>query len=167
MAETGNKVQLRHKIELQGIPNQAENPAEKSRWKAFLKWINPWASEGKKLLKTAKQLGIEHVDAQNSKVRAEAEHEKAQAAKVMAEASEYAAKADLLRLEKVKAENAEIANLFLRQDLSDEAKMLMLTNLIKDNPEIEAQVQKIMDLKAKLRAVHFAEVTIEIKVLKE
>lgn len=167
MNRLGNKDQIREPIEFKGIPQEVESVGEKSRWRAFLDFVNPWANRGKALIKTAKELGKEHVQTLNEINKAEAKKRTgeaikshAEAEKIKEEAAEIAARKSN---EKVKAVNDEIVRIFSDESLPDQAKALMLANVMNENPEISAQLEKIIDMMSKLQLVNFAEINISVQ----
>lgn len=156
MNDFGEKKQNQSIVKFVGRPNDARNKLELNKWKKFLKFIWPWAKEGGKLIAKSKQLTEDFYQAEVTKKQNEA-------MKFAEEASNIAAEKDLKVQEKVKVVNDEIARIFSDKDVPDMAKQLQLANLIANNPEIAAQLNKIEDIVSKLKAVNFSKFNLEIE----
>ena len=124
-------------VRYEGRPNEADRPAEKTRWQRFCAFMR---------LKSKKtgELGEAFADAEVAKKENEA-------AKIAAEAAEVATRADLNRMQVVTAVNDEIQRIFTNENLSPEAAMMQLNVLAKEHPEILEQFQKLEKLTAELR----------------
>ena len=116
-------------VRFDGRPNDADSPVEKTRWKRFREFLHLSSRK-------TQELGEAYVGAEVAKKQNEA-------AKLGAEAAEIAAKADLKRAQTVKVVNEEIQRIFTDKDVPPEAKVMQLSVLAKEHPEILAQLKII------------------------
>lgn len=124
-------------VRFEGRSNDAVSPTEKTRWKRFLEFLH---------LSSRKtyEFGEAYAGAEVAKKENEA-------AKLAAEAAEIAAKSDLTRAQTVKVVNEEIQRIFTNKDLPPEAKVMQLSVLAKEHPEILAQLKIIEEHTESLR----------------
>ncbi|MFC4096438.1 hypothetical protein [Euzebyella saccharophila] len=156
MNNSGEKEQNNRIVKFIGRPTNLQSEVELTKWKRFLKFIWPWAKEGGKLISRGKELTEDFY-------QAEVDRKSKEADKFAAEAANIAAEKDLKIQQKVKVVNEEITRIFSDNNVPDLAKQLQLANLIANNPEISAQLDKIEEVVSKLKAVNFSKFNLEIE----
>ena len=124
-------------IRFDGRPNDADSSIEKTRWKRFLEFLHLSSSRSQELVEA--YAGAEVARKQN------------EAAKLAAEAAQIAARSDLTRVQAVKVVNEEIQRIFTDKDVPPEAKVMQLSVLAKEHPEILAQLKIIEEYAESLR----------------
>ena len=124
-------------VRYEGRPNEADRPAEKTRWQRFREFLH-------RSSRKTHQLGEAYAGAEVAKKRNEA-------AKVAAEAAEIASRADLNRAKEIKVVNDEIERIFTNEDLPPAAVMMQLRVLAKGHPEVLQQIEELEKLVETLR----------------
>ncbi len=124
-------------VRLEGRPNEADRPAEKTLMRRFLEFLRLVPRKTDEVAQTY--------------VAAEVIKEPNEAVKITAEAAELAARADLTRTVEVTIVNDEIRRIVADESLPIEAVKMQLRALVKAHPEILEQSEKIDQLIEKLR----------------
>ena len=150
----GEKKQVRSILKFSGKPSKGLTK-ERSKWRKFLTWLNPFAKKTNDLFKEAKGLTKEYYEAEINLKNSEAEN-------FEAEAAEKSANAKLKTTENSKAVNDEITKIFT-SDLPDKVKMLQLATIMSSNPEIVDQLKKIEGMMDYMKVVNFSEFNIQIE----
>jgi hypothetical protein len=143
-------------IKFVGEPNELNTPGERSLWKRFLGLIWPWAAKGGLLVSKTAEMTEAFYAAEIAKKQSEAD-------KFAAEAINITTQSDLQKQTKVKVVNDIISDIFSDDKLPETAKMLKLSNLLANNPEITEQWEKIEQMASKLKVVNFASFNLRIE----
>lgn len=139
-------------IRIETSPQKTTSKNEKISWATLVDFIEKHRGKILETASLATKRGRERYDANTLKVKQEA-------AKIGAQAAEHAAKADLhqaqilqLKQENMSAINKEIERIFSTEG-PDESKLLQLTNLAANHPEIIEQLEKMTTMYNALRAI--------------
>ncbi len=131
-------------VKVDGRPNEPQKPSEKGRWKLFTEWFVTYLKKCEELMEAYAEAKIEK--------------EKSQARKTTEEAAEIAARKDteiarkrLMDQEEILKFNTVIDDIFKDDGLPSVAKALKFAKLLKENPEVVAQLNKVKEVIKKLR----------------
>jgi hypothetical protein len=116
----------------------------KSRWHKLKALLFP-------CLKNNKRLAEKYAEAK-------VEWEKSEAHRIAEQAAEISARKDLLKQEEVKEFSKIIDEIFKADGLPPAAKMLKLTKLMENNPQIMTQINKVEELFEKLHLEKFMDI---------
>ena len=152
----GEKKQVDQVIQFKGEPLNPDQKNETTRWKKFLKWINPIVKKGEKAI----QLSEGYYEAEVDKNINQATKVGEEATKIAEESASIAAETERKKIDKVKAINDEIARIFSSNELPTQAKLLQFETLASEFPEIKEKMDSIIEKINTLNTINFVEIEI-------